>query len=215
MAKATACIWVLAGTNGAGKSSIGGEFLRRSGGDYFNPDEAARHILLADPRLTQAEANGMAWQEGVRQLDAAIRSRREYFFETTLGGESITHRLEQAVDAGIEVRVWYTGLASPELHLSRVAGRVRKGGHDIPEEYVRRRFRNSRLNLIRLLPKLTEVQIYDNNIEADPAAGVVPRPRLVLHLERGTILGPADLTGTPEWAKPIVAVALQTRRHFK
>lgn len=209
MAEATACVWVLAGTNGAGKSSIGGAFLRQSGGDYFNPDEAARRIFAAHPRFTQAEVNGMAWQEGLRQLEAAIRERREYFLETTLGGETITARLEQALVAGLEVRVWYVGLSSVELHLARIAARLKKGGHDIPEADVRRRFRNSCVNLIRLLPKLTELLIYDNSVNADPARNAAPAPRLVLHMERGRIIGPADLSETPDWAKPVVAAAMK------
>ena len=209
VAKGTACIWLLAGTNGAGKSSIGGAFLRHSGGDYFNPDEAARRIRAAHPPMAQAKANGIAWQEGLHQLEAALREQREHFFETTLGGETITARLEQALDAGLEVRIWYVGVSKVELHLVRIAARVKKGGHDIPEAHVRRRFRNSRVNLIRLLPKLTELQVYDNSVEADPARRAFPEPRLLLHLERGRIVGPADFSETPDWAKPIVAAAMK------
>lgn len=209
MAKATPCIRVLAGTNGAGKSSIGGEFLRRSGGDYFNPDAAARQIRAAKPQLSVADANGQAWAEGLRRLDAAIRNQRDYCFETTLGGETITRRLEQALDAGQEVRIWYVGLNTVELHLARVAARVQKGGHDIPAADISRRYRNSRLNLIRLLPKLTELLIYDNSTDADPVAGKMPRLQLVLHLQRGKVVGRSDFAQTPEWAKPVVAAALK------
>lgn len=209
MADAAPCIWVLAGTNGAGKSSIGGEFLRRAGGDYFNPDEVARRIRGANPGYTQAQANAAAWGEGVRQLEEAIRRRREHFFETTLGGETFTRMLELALAAGYEVRIWYVGLRSPELHIARVAARVRKGGHDIPEGDIRRRYDNSRRNLIRLLPRLTELRLHDNSAEADPTSRKIPAPRLILHMQRGKILGPADLTHTPEWAKPIVSAALK------
>ena len=211
VAEAPACIWVLAGTNGAGKSSVGGEFLRRAGGDYFNPDEAARRLLTAHPRLTQAEANSRAWHDGVRLLVDAIEKRHSYFFETTLGGETIVGLLESALDARLEVRVWYAGLASPELHIARVAARVAKGGHAIPDEDIRRRYDNSRLNLIRLLPRLSELQIHDNSAEADPAQGDAPKPRLLLHWLDGAIVAPDDFTGTPRWAKPIVAAALKAR----
>jgi predicted ABC-type ATPase len=86
---------------------------------------------------------------------------------------------------------------------------VRAGGHDIPESSIRRRWRHSRLNLVELLPNLTELRVYDNSAEADPAAGHEPRPVLVLHLDRGEIVGPTDLSSTPEWAKPMVAAALK------
>ena len=209
MAEATPCIWVLAGTNGAGKSSIGGAFLRRAGGDYFNPDEVAKRILAVTPGLTQTEANSRAWMEGVRQLEVAIRKRQDYYLETTLGGESISRHLEAALADGIKVRIWYVGLESAELHLARVAARVRKGGHHIPEANIRRRFDHSRVNLIRLIPAVTELLVYDNSTEAEPARGQVPKPRLVLHVESGKILAPADLTSTPDWAKPIVAAAIK------
>ena len=209
MPEAAPCFWVLAGTNGAGKSSVGGEFLRRAGGDYFNPDEVARRIRDVRPGYSQAQANGAAWAEGVRQLGEAIRLRREHFFETTLGGETVARLLESALAAGIEVRIWYVGLTSPELHIARVAARVDKGGHDIPESDIRRRYDNSRRNLIQLLPRLTELRVHDNSAEADPDRQKNPAPRMVLHVQRGKVLGPADLTHTPEWAKPIVSAALK------
>jgi predicted ABC-type ATPase len=203
-------IYVLAGVNGAGKSSIGGAAIRGFGGEYFNPDEAARQILKANPGLTQADANSVAWQQGRRLLEKAIAGRLDFAFETTLGGSTIGQLLAAAARRGIEVHVWYAGLASPELHIERVRARVRRGGHDIPESDIRRRYRHSRLNLIELLPLLTSLRVYDNSAEADPAAGVAPTPLLVLELERGAIVNSADLTRTPEWAKPIVAAALKT-----
>jgi predicted ABC-type ATPase len=117
--------------------------------------------------------------------------------------------LERALDAGIDVRVWYTGLRSLELHIARVKARVARGGHDIPEGDIRRRYDLGRRNLVRLLPRLTELLVYDNSEEADPASGIAPKPRLVLHLKTRQIMNPEDLPDTPEWAKPIVAAALQ------
>jgi predicted ABC-type ATPase len=205
-------ISVLAGTNGAGKSSIAGQMIRGEGGQYFNPDEAARRIRQVDPALTPAEANALAWREGVERLRAAIQSGEDYTFETTLGGNTIVGLLEQAAESGREVWVWYAGLSSPELHIRRVAARVRRGGHDIPETDIRRRYRTSQLDLIRLIPRLTGLAVFDNSAQADPAAGQPPEPDLVLRLERGKILGPPDLRTTPEWAKAIVAATLKLRQ---
>ena len=69
----------------------------------------------------------------------------------------------------------------------------------------------ARTALIALLPHLEALRVYDNSVEADPAAGKAPNPELVLHLERGTIVEPADLTKTPGWAVPIVAAALKLK----
>ncbi|MDD9946647.1 MAG: hypothetical protein OXU20_36715 [Myxococcales bacterium] len=128
--------------------------------------------------------------------------------ETTLGGKTIAGLLETALDAGFEVRIWYVGLRSVRHHLDRVAARVQRGGHDIPQDAIRRRFDDSRRNLVRLLPRLAELKVFDNTAEASPVEGHPPRPVLVLHWRAGQIIAPADLHGTPNWAKPIVAKAL-------
>lgn len=204
-------IYVLAGTNGAGKSSIGGELLRSEGVRFYNPDDAARRLRASNPDLSIDEANGLAWQQGATLLERAIAQNGNFAFETTLGGDTITRLLEAAIDAGLEVHVWYAGLATVERHIQRVRARVARGGHDIPEDAIRRRYVTSRLNLIRLLPRLSSLRVYDNSVEADPAGGLEPQPALVLHLERRRIVGTSDLSGTPAWVKPIVAAALRAR----
>lgn len=87
--------------------------------------------------------------------------------------------------------------------------RVNKGGHDISEADIRRRYEHSRLNRIDLLPLLAALRVYDNSADADPATGRAPAPVLVLHGERGRILDQEDLKNTPDWARPIVAAALK------
>lgn len=203
------CIYVLAGTNGAGKSSIAGAMFLAKGTDYFNPDEAAARIRHSRPHLSEAEANSQAWNQGTRLLQRAIAERLNFAFETTLGGHTIPTLLSSALSAGLEVRVWYVGLSSVELHIARVRARVEKGGHPIPEQKIRERFDRSRLNLTRLLPRLTELLVYDNSSEANPDAGERPEPKLLLHMDSGKIVGSCDLRLIPEWAKPIVAAALK------
>lgn len=202
-------IYVLAGVNGAGKSSIGGAAIRASGADYYNPDETARELMTTQPGLTLAEANAAAWQAGRTLLERAVQERFDFAFESTLGGNTIPRLLGEAASRRIEIFVWYVGLESPRLHIDRVAARVSRGGHPIPEETIRRRYELSRLNLIQLLPSLAALRVYDNSDDAPPEAGRTPAPRLVLHQEAGRILGPEDLATTPDWAKPIVAAALQ------
>jgi predicted ABC-type ATPase len=205
-------IYVLAGTNGAGKSSIGGATIRAEGAAYFNPDEAAALILAANPGVALPQANGAAWSQGRRLVERAITERLDFAIETTLGGRTMANLLERALAAGIEVRVWYVALRSADLHIARVRARVAKGGHDIPEPAIRERYDHSRLNLIRLLPKLTELRVYDNSDEADPDAGAAPEPKLLLHLASGKIVSSCSLAATPQWAKPILAAAIKSSR---
>ena len=202
-------ILVLAGTNGAGKSSLAGEALREAGDRYFNPDEAAAAYSRRVPSASREDANGWAWNRGRRLLERAIELRRRYVFETTLGGNTITSLLLKAVNVGIPVRIWYVGLSSPELHLERVRARVSRGGHDIPEAKIRERYESSRRNLVRLLPHLAELRLFDNSASFDRAKGETASPVLVLHLESGRIVESSPLGQVPQWAKPIVQATIK------
>ncbi len=189
--------------------------LRQAGGSYFNPDEAASRVRETDPSLNPQEANSRAWHEGKRLLERAIAEKKSFAFETTLGGRTMTNLLDRAASTGLEVSVWYVGLDSPEKHIDRVRTRVARGGHDIPEADIRRRYTRSLENLVRLLPKLTELRVFDNSDEGDPKAGQRPNPRLLLHVERGEIRSPdpSELANTPNWAKPVVAAALKNSKN--
>lgn len=209
MVKQIPRIYVLAGTNGAGKSSIAGAMLIERGVEYFNPDAAAALIANANPGIALEDAQSVAWYEGRRLLERAIAERLDFAFETTLGGNTITALLERAIASGIEVRIWYVGLDGVERHIARVRARVEVGGHDIPEERIRERYARSLLNLIRLMPKLTELRVYDNSKEANPRTAATPSPRLLVHLDRGRLASVGELAATPEWAKPVVLTALK------
>ena len=74
-------IYVLAGVNGSGKSSIAGAAFREMGGDYYNPDEVARQLREARPGLSQADANAAAWQRGFEYLNEAIERQFDFAFE--------------------------------------------------------------------------------------------------------------------------------------
>lgn len=209
-----AVIAVLTGVNGAGKSSIlGPRFLQDQNLTFVNPDEVARR-LRERTGWSMADANAEAWAWMVEKLKEAIANRTSFAFETTLGGRTITHLLLHAAQSGMKVLILFAGLSSPDLHVRRVRKRVRAGGHDIPEEKIRERWQSSRQNLIELLPHVTEVRLFDNSEEGDPAESEARAPRLLLHWLRGAIIAPdADaLAKTPEWAKAIVACALKTQR---
>lgn len=201
-------IYVLAGVNGAGKSSVGGAMFAVAGQEFYNPDFAAQEFLAASPEISQEEANARAWHEGRRLLETSIITRQDFAFETTLGGNTITRLLMEAAKAGTEVRIWYVGLESVELHIARVRTRVAQGGHDIPEAKIRERYDHSRWNLIDLLPNLAELKVFDNTAESEPWAGSWPEPKLLLHWRHGGIVYLHNLVHIPEWAKPILQRAI-------
>lgn len=201
---------VLAGVNGGGKSSVGGKALRACGAEYFNPDEYARQLRNHEA-LAQEKANTVAWAYGKAKLEEAIARGADFTFETTLGGKTITDLLIHAVGQGHLLDIWFVGLESVDLHLERVARRVAKGGHPIPEADIRRRWIGSHENIIRLIPFVNTLRVFDNSREV--AEGEEPDPTLLLSIQDGQLAfpGPEHLSSTPAWAKPIVAAAY---RHF-
>ena len=200
-------ITVLAGVNGAGKSSIGGSALRAAGQDWYNPDEIAREMQSRFPDRPVAEINSRVWFEGRRRLQDAIRDNTDFALETTLGGNSITHTLLDAIAAGVPVSIWYCGLESPELHIERVAARVARGGHNIPDELIRSRCRSSMRNLCRLAPGLHRLAVYDNSAPLDERGR--PNIRRLLHVLRQEVVEVE--VNMPDWAKPVAGVCLNLK----
>lgn len=203
-------LYVLAGVNGSGKSSIGGAVMESRGVEYYNPDTVAGKLREVHPNMTQFMANSHAWTLGKELLEKSIARKELYAFETTLGGHTITDLLITGAQEGLQLKVWYVGLKSVEMNIARVRARVKYGGHDISEAHIRKRWYSSRRNLITLLPHLHSLRLYDNSQKADPHSGETPMPQLLLHVEARKIVGPNRLSGAPEWAKPIIAGALNS-----
>ncbi len=204
-------IIVLAGVNGAGKSSVISALLQDEGLDSFNPDRYAAE-LVRELGLSLEEANGRAWQHGKSRLEHAVATASNFSFETTLGGATITRLLREASRTH-DLLMLYCGLASPELHLERVAQRVAHQGHPIPEEKIRERWTTSRSNLVQLLPVLARLQVFDNSHTVE-AGQDIPDPALVLELEHRRIVFPEVLSAealaaVPAWAQPIFEAAIQ------
>lgn len=211
LARKRPLIFVLAGVNGAGKSSVGGAMLQEVGLPWFNPDAFSRE-LMARSGMSKDVADGHAWASGKARLEDAIADGTDFAFETTLGGSTIARLLGEAA-ATHDVAMVFCGLDSVERHIERVKLRVRHGGHDIPEERIRKRWTSTRRTLIDLLPRLAHLQVFDNSREAAPGADI-PEPVLVLEMKNGRVLYPTPdevgvLEATPEWAKPILEAAFR------
>jgi predicted ABC-type ATPase len=204
-------IVVIAGVNGAGKSSVVGSNLRQKGIDYFNPDEKAQALMVENVDWSLTQANSAAWQYGYDKLSTAVSLHENLIFETTLGGNSVTRKLHEAADKHQDIKIIFCGLESADLHIERVASRVKSGGHDIPSEKIRERWVNSLSNLITLLPICNDLKLYDNSTHLKNGR---PSPRLLLAMKNGqfTQLPVKDM---PDWAKPIASVAIKVHKRFK
>lgn len=185
--------------------------LEAQGSTWFNPDTFSRE-LRERAGISRDEADSHAWSEGLGRLSTAIETRQNYAFETTLGGTTISTLLAKACETH-DVIIWYCGLSSPELHIERVRNRIAAGGHSIPEDKIRARWTSSMLNLAALAKRVHEIHVYDNSRSAQQGEAV-PDPKRVALIRGGQLVAPDptdadDLARTPDWAKPIVAAALQ------
>lgn len=203
-------ILVLAGVNGAGKSSILGSIVIDEGLTFFNPDAFAREYLAMEPGREQSDANSVAWNYGKESLEAAIAQKSNFAFETTLGAKTIPNLLLEATETH-DVKVLYCGLENVEMNIARVQQRVAQGGHDIPEEKIRERWTNSIANLIMLMPHLSELKVFDNSTQVQ-VNEELPDPIKVLAMSDGRITFPNledvnAMNQVKEWVKPLLMAA--------
>jgi predicted ABC-type ATPase len=115
----------------------------------------------------------------LRRLRELAGARADFAFESTLAGRTYAPWLASLRRSGYHVHIVYLWLSSPELAVARVAARVRLGGHAVPEEDVRRRYRSGLRNLFTLYrPLAADWQVLDNSLATGPcpvAAGRGPK----------------------------------------
>ncbi|WP_375761199.1 AAA family ATPase [Corallococcus exercitus] len=148
---------LVGGINGAGKSTFSQspETLRSlvelSDADsiqIINPDTVTRALMAEDPSLAQSEANRRAADQCEQDVRTLIEKRRAHFvIETVLASDKYRSIVQRALELEWNILFVYVALPSVEAALDRVRIRVAKGGHDVPEEKVRKRWPVSLRNL--------------------------------------------------------------------
>jgi predicted ABC-type ATPase len=158
---------VVAGANGAGKSTAAPYLLRDAlqVTEFVNADAIAAGLSAFRPESV-AIAAGRIMLARMRHLAAA---RENFAFETTLASRSFAPWLADLKRSGYHAHLLFLWLRSAELAVSRVAARVRLGGHDVPADVVRRRYGKGLSNFFRLyLPLVDSWQVFDNSGTAGP-----------------------------------------------
>jgi predicted ABC-type ATPase len=154
---------VLAGPNGSGKTTIAPRLLKDklAVNEFVNADLIAGGLSVFNPDLA-AMAAGRVMLTRLKEL--AVR-RANFAFETTLASRSFAPWISELIAAGYRFRLVFLWLSSPDLAVLRVADRVRMGGHNVPEETIRRRYRAGLANFFRLYrPLASNWEIADNSI---------------------------------------------------
>lgn len=173
---------IIGGPNGAGKSTIAPRVLRGALEvvEFVNADVIGRGLSAFNPEGVAAAA-GRIMIERLRELAA---QRLSFAFETTLASRSFAPWVRGLIGDGYEFHCVYVWLASPELSVRRVADRVSRGGHHVPEDVARRRYEAGRRNFFELYrPLATTWRVYDNSLRD---------LRLVASGERGDVAAVED-----------------------
>jgi predicted ABC-type ATPase len=140
-------IIIIAGPNGAGKTTFAKHFLPKEAHTFhfINADLIAAGLAPFNPESVSFKAARLMLNE----LDEYTKAGESFAFETTLSGAHYLQRIQEWKNLGYIIKLWFIALSSPELAISRVAGRVAQGGHNIPEEVIRRRYKAGLENLTK------------------------------------------------------------------
>lgn len=155
-------VLVLAGPNGAGKSTTASRLLRDRFGivTFVNADTIATGLSGFDPGAS-ALAAGRLMLQRVHEVAAA---RDDFAFETTLASRSFAPWLRKLQRSGYRVLVVFLWLPDVALAVSRVRGRVRLGGHAVPDDIIRRRYTRGIVNFRTEYAALADSWwLYDNS----------------------------------------------------
>ncbi|MSS11296.1 AAA family ATPase [Clostridium sp. WB02_MRS01] len=152
---------IFAGVNGAGKSTLYQTFPKYHQMPRINTDEILK--TFGDWKITGDVMK--AGKRTVQELNQCLSIGSSFNQETTLCGKTIFRTIEKARNQGYYIELYYVGVDSVELAKQRIAYRVSKGGHGIPDKDVEKRYLETFQNLKIVLPMCNLASLYDNTRE--------------------------------------------------
>jgi len=166
--KKSPSLYIIAGPNGAGKTTFAREFLPHYAKceNFVNADLIAGGLAPFSPETAALRAGRLL----LEQIQLLASKRSDFGFETTLSGVTYASLLQKLKAQGYRIHLFFLWIPSVEMALARIADRVQRGGHEIPELVVRRRFHKGVDHLFGLYrPLLDTWTLFDNS-------GLAPRP---------------------------------------
>lgn len=156
-------ILIIAGPNGAGKTTFAREYLPKEAGlaRFVNADLIAEGLSPFSP----SEAIVHAGRLMIEEIDRLFSRGVSFSFETTLSGMMWIKRIIKWKKAGYKVKIIFLALPDADMAVLRVAARVKQGGHEVPEEIIRRRFTKGLWNFQETYSALADAwSLYDNSV---------------------------------------------------
>ena len=154
-------IIIIAGPNGAGKTTFARDFLPAEAKTlrFINADLIAAGLAPFNPESAAFKAGRLMLEE----IDECVDAGHSFAFETTLSGLAYLKKIAVWQHFGYQVKLWFLSLPNEDIAVARVASRVAQGGHNIPEDVIRRRFKAGLENFHKRYSKVVNSwALYDN-----------------------------------------------------
>lgn len=170
-------LWIIAGPNGAGKTTFATQALRDNFKleHFVNTDEIARLLSSSDPNEVLMRSGRLM----LKEFDKLRSERVSFAIETTLSSSNYLVRAKAMQSEDWRIGMVYVWLNSPELSRERVCQRVARGGHDVPEDIIFRRYVRSMNNIVPYFKACEKVFVYDNSKERPELVGYRHKERFV------------------------------------
>ncbi|MDD2889341.1 MAG: zeta toxin family protein [bacterium] len=147
-------IFIIAGANGTGKTTISKDLLKDFDLKFLNADEIAKSISSDNVDLSNIRLK--AGKIFLSKLHNYIKQGISIALETTLAGKYIENIIPEAKQNGYIISIIYFFVDSPEVSIDRIQIRVKNGGHFVPEKEVIRRFYRSKENFWNFYRKIVD-----------------------------------------------------------
>ncbi|RBQ08661.1 zeta toxin family protein [Pedobacter miscanthi] len=157
-------LYIISGCNGAGKTTASFTILPEilNCREFVNADEIARGISPFKPASVAIQAGKIM----LNRIDELLNQKVNFAIETTLTTKSYLNTIEKAKSLGYQVTLLFFWLNDVELAIERVKTRVLEGGHDIPEDVIRRRYKKGIENLQQFIKNVDFWFVLNNSKES-------------------------------------------------
>jgi predicted ABC-type ATPase len=190
-------LWVLAGGNGAGKSTFFRNNLAGLGMLYVSADQIAKDLYAEDTDITDYKVATLAAQ----LRDSMLQQGKSFCYETVFSHVSKIDFIGEAIALGYEVILVYIHLESSDLNEARVYQRIAEGGHSVPIDKIHSRIPRTMQYIAKTLPMVSEARLLDNSFRGDPF-------KQVAVVKKGSLDCTVD--ELPDWAKTILEKIVKT-----
>lgn len=156
-------LYIISGCNGAGKTTASYTMLPEMVNcrEFINADEIAKGLSPFQPEKAAIQAGRLM----IMRMNEMLKLKEDFAIETTLATKSYVKFIQKAQSEGYYTTLLYFWLNSPELAFKRVQERVKSGGHNVPQEVIRRRYKAGKDNLFSLYTPITDYwMVIDNSV---------------------------------------------------